>query len=257
MRRNRNWMVWTSMFLAVFVAGLVSASAQDAAPPAPAASLPTVDQIIDKYVSAIGGEAAIRKVTSRVAKGSFSMEQMPGEGTIEVDQKAPNKMYSDVESSAMGSFKRGFDGETAWQDTPQTGVADITGSQLADMQRSADFYGELDLKQLYPKMSVKGEEDVDGHKAWVITAESKDGSSSSWYFDEDSGLKVRDVSQAQGPEGSVEVDTTLGDYRDVDGVKIPCMVHESLGEVAFTIKLTDIKQNVPIDDAKFAKPAAK
>jgi uncharacterized protein YdbL (DUF1318 family) len=259
MRNDRKWILRTSVCLAVFMVGLVSVSAQDAsAPQAPATPLPTVDQILDKYVSALGGKAAIQKITSRVSKGTFELEQMAGEATTEVDQKAPNKIFTDTESSMIGSYKRGFDGEKGWQDTPQTGLADVTGPQLGDMKRAADFYGDINLKELYPKMTVKGKESVNGHDAYVIAAESKDGSPETWYFDADSGLKVRNISQAEGPNGPVEVDTTIGDYREVDGVKVPFMIHQSLGgQIAFTIKFTEVKQNVPIDDAKFEKPAGQ
>jgi hypothetical protein len=256
MRNHRKWILRTSVCLAVFMAGLVFAFAQDAsAPQAAAANLPAADQILDRYVSALGGKAAIQKITTRVSKGTFELEQMPGEATTVVYQKAPNKIYSDTESSSMGTFKRGFDGEKGWQDSPQTGLTDVTGPQLADLKRGADFYGDIDLKELYPKMTVKGKESVDGHDAYVIDAVSKDGSPETWYFDADSGLKIRNISQAEGPNGPVQVDTTIGDYRDVDGVKVPFMIHQSFGEFAFTIKFTDVKQNVPIDDAKFEKLA--
>ncbi len=258
MRHHRNWISWTSLCLAVFMAGIVSAPAQNApAPAASSANLPTVDQILDKYVSALGGEAALRKITTRVAKGTFELNQMPGESTTVVYEKAPNKIYSDTESPQIGTYKRGYDGEKGWQDTPQTGLEDLSGQQLADIKRSGDFYGELDLKELYPKITVKGEETVDGHQAYVIDAVSKEGSPETWYFDAQTGLKIRNVSQAEGPQGPITVDSMIGDYRKLDGIMVPYMIRQDLGEISLTIKFTDIKQNVPVDDAIFEKPASQ
>jgi hypothetical protein len=247
------WQAWMAVCLGILALAIFGSAAQTA----PQASMPTVDQILDKYVQALGGKEAIQKITSRVAKGTFAMDQMPGEATTEIYQKAPNKIFTDTESPSFGAFKRGFNGTVGWQDTPQTGLADLTGGQLADMKRGADFYGDINLKDLYPKMTLKGKESVDGHDAYVIEATSKDGKPETWYFDVDSGLKVRNQSQAEGPNGTVDVDTRLGDYREVDGVKSPFLIHQSFGDFAFTIKLTDVKQNVPIDDAKFEKPAAQ
>jgi zinc protease len=75
-------------------------------------------------------------------------------------------------------------------------------------------------------------------------------------FDAASGLLVRAQTVAEGPMGKANIETTLGDYRDVDGVKLPFLIHTDMGGFAFTIKLTEVKHNVPIDDAKFDKPAS-
>lgn len=256
--RNK-WILTTAVCLAIFITGVVPTRAQEAAKeqPSEAANLPSVDQILNKYVTALGGKEAIQKITSRVAKGTLELDQMAGEARTEIYQKAPNKIYTNTESDSWGAYKRGYDGTKGWQDTPQTGLEDLTGGQLAGIMRSADFYGDINLKELYPKMTVKGKESVDGHDAYVIDAVAKDGSPETWYFDAETGLKVRNISQGEGPNGPVEVDTELGDYREVDGIKYPFMIHQSLGEISYTIRLTDVKQNVPIDDAKFAKPAAE
>ncbi|MEJ2008594.1 MAG: hypothetical protein P8Z30_10645, partial [Acidobacteriota bacterium] len=166
--RSRSWMSSILACVAcsaVFAVGLVCAVAQETtAPQGAATALPTVDEVLDKYVSALGGEAAIRRITTRVAKGTLELSQPPVEGTTVVYQKAPNKIYMDTEFAGGGSIKRGFDGKKGWHDTPQTGVEDLTGPELAGVKRAADFYGDINLKELYPKMTVKGEESVDGHK---------------------------------------------------------------------------------------------
>lgn len=254
MRNNWKWFAGTALCAAIFMAGALPARAQTASPPA---ALPSVDQILDKYVSALGGRQAILKISSRVAKGTFELDQMPGPATTVIYAKAPNKIYTDTESPMLGTYKRGYDGTTGWQDTPQTGLTDVTGSSLEDMKRGADFYGDINLHDLFPKMTVKGKETVDGHNAYVIEAVPKDGRPETWYFDAETGLKIRNVMQSEGPNGTVEVDTTLGDYREVDGVKMPFKIHQSMGMISFTIQLTDVKQNVPIDDAIFKKPAAE
>jgi len=77
------------------------------------------------------------------------------------------------------------------------------------------------------------------------------------YFDPDSGFLVRLQTEGEGPNGKVNIDSTFDDYREVDGVKLPFLIHQSLGEFSFTIKLTEVKHNVEIDDAKFDKPAGQ
>jgi zinc protease len=220
------------------------------------APLPTVDQIIDKYQQASGSKAAWDKLTSRVEKGTFEMEQMEGEGTQEIYAKAPNKELFVTDLPSFGVVQRGFNGTTGWQDNPQTGLADITGDELATLKRQADFYGVFDLKSLYPKMTVKAKESVNGHDAYIVEATPAEGAPVTMAFDATSGLLVRAETVADTPMGKANVETTLSDYREVDGVQLPFQIHQDMGGFAFTIKLTEVKHNVPIDDAKFDKPAS-
>ena len=221
-----------------------------------AAALPSVDQIVDKYVQASGGKEAFQKFTSQVSKGTFELEQMEGEATQEIYAKAPNKVLFVTDSPSFGVVQRGFNGTAGWQDTPQTGLADVTGDALAALKIEADFYREIHLKDDYPKMVVKGKESVAGHDAYIVEGTPAQGAPMTMAFDADSGLLVRAQTVVDGPTGKADIETTLGDYRDVDGVKLPFLIHSNVGEFAFTIKLTDIKHNVAIDDAKFDKPAA-
>lgn len=234
----------------ILAAGLIPAAAQTATKE----DLPSVDQILDKYVQAIGGKEAVQKISSRVAKGTFEMAEMGGDATTEIYQKAPDKMYS-VTSSSMGEFKRGFNGTVGWSNDPMQGLAELSGNMLADMKRSSDFYRDIKLKELYPKRTLKGKEAVNGHDAYVVELTPTEGSPETWYFDTDSGFAVRVKSTMDTPNGTMDVDSTISDYREVDGVKFPCTIHQSLGQFEFTIKLSDVKQNVPIDDKIFDKPA--
>jgi len=246
---QKNILILGSLF--VFMAGVIPAGAQTA----PQESLPSVDQIIDKYVDALGGKAAIEKLTSRVAKGTFEMDQMPGTASEEIYEKAPNKQLMITDAPNYGVVRYAFNGTVGWQDTPQTGLQDISGAQLAAMKRYADFYRDIKLTELYPKMTVKGKESVNGHDAYVVEATPAEGAPELWYFDVGSGLLVRAQTQGEGPGGTVTIDSNLDDYREVDGVKIPFVMHQSMGDFGFTIKLTEVKHNVPIEDAKFDKPA--
>ena len=184
---------------------LLTGATVAAAQAAPQTPTPSVDQILDKYVQALGGKAAYAKLTSRVSKGTFELDQMPGEATQETREKAPNKQLSVTESPQF-VVKRGFNGTTGWEDTPQTGLRDVTGEQLASMKRFADFYFPLNLKESYPKMVVKGKESVNGHPAYVLEATPSGGSAELMYFDVDSGLILRHQAQVETANGKADID---------------------------------------------------
>ena len=242
-----------SSFFVALIAGLsllaVQASAQD--------STPSADQIIEKYIQAVGGKAAMEKLTSRVSTGSFEVDVMPGSSSQEIYEKAPNKQLWVTDLANFGVFRRGFNGTMGWQDNPQTGLQEVTGNQLAELKRSAEFQRDLKLKELYPKTQVKGKEKVNARDAYVVEATPAEGPAALMYFDAESGLLVRTQGQSETPSGTVTVDTTFEDYREVDGIKLPFVTRVSRPEFGFVIRLTEVKHNVPIDDAKFDMPGAK
>jgi hypothetical protein len=75
-----------------------------------------------------------------------------------------------------------------------------------------------------------------------------------FYFDKDSGLLLREMRFVETPLGRNPSQVDYADYRDFDGVKIPCQWTIARPGGRFTIKITDVQQNVPIDESKFAAP---
>ncbi|MFY9805337.1 MAG: hypothetical protein WA211_17635 [Candidatus Acidiferrales bacterium] len=227
------------------------------APGAATAATPTADQVLDHYVNAIGGRAAWTKLNSRVSKGTIEIPSMNNlSGSVEIHEKAPNSMLA-VITLAGAVFEQGFDGTTAWSDDPQNGLRVLSGAELEDARREADFYHPLDLKKLYTKMTVTGTEKVRDHDAYVVEASSGAGDPDKMYFDTESWLLVRAVNHRNTPDGVKVFQAEVGDYRDVDGVKLPFTVQQSSAESAFTIKFTEIQHNLQLADAQFAKPMAE
>jgi zinc protease len=216
----------------------------------------SVDALLEKYVKAIGGREAIEKVRSRISKGTFEISSLAGvKGTVEVYQKAPNLSASVLVIPGVGTQAEGFNGTIAWELEPDSGVVhDKSGLELATAKREAEFYEELKLKELYPRMTLKGIEKAGGRMAYVIEAVPVAGSPERLYFDTQTGLLIRKDSVEEGDEGKRSVEEYYSDYRAVDGVKLPFTIHQVSPGMDFTVRLTEVKQNVPVDDAKFNKP---
>ena len=222
----------------------------------PAAALPTANQILDRYVVALGGKAAIEKLHTRISKGSFEAAQ-GGIGSVEVYAKAPNKNALIVDVEGMGQFRQGFDGTVAWTENPQSGVREMDGQELSVTRRSAVFHGALKLRELYPQMTLKGTQKVGERDAYLIEADPGDGSLRRMYFDARTGLLLRNEIERDTPQGRATFRTDLEDYKEVDGVKIPFTVRQANPNLTLVVKLSEVRHNVPVDDAKFAKPAAQ
>src|SRR5208282_4789003 len=197
------------------------------------------------------------KLNSRVSKGSIEIPAMDNlTGTVEIHEKAPNSMLAVIVLGG-GVFRQGFDGTTAWSDNPRDGLRVLSGRELDDARREANFYHPLELRKNYTKITVTGIERVNEHDCYVVEAARENGAPDKMYFDVQSGLLVRSVNQRYTPDGVTEFQADVEDYTVTDGVKLPFTVRQSGGGSAFVIHFTDLQQNLQLTDAKFAEPPAE
>lgn len=246
--------------LAASFAAFAQAPATTTQAPASAASsstaaLPSADQILDKYVAAIGGEAAWRKLNSRVSKGTIDIPAANLSGTVEVHEKAPDFSLAVVSLSGM-TFQRGFDGAAGWSSDPQNGLRTLSGEEGEDSKRQADFYHQLNMRKNYSKWKVLSEEKIGDHDAYELEATSTSGDVDKMYFDAKSGLLLRAITTVHSPQGDQVIQSDLSDYRDTDGIKLPFSVHQTSVQAEYTITFTEVHHNVDLSDGQFAKPAA-
>jgi len=247
------------LLVGLFAFAVVAAQETQPQTPAPAAAavseaLPTVDQLLTKYVEALGGKAALEKTTSRVSKGSFELPEFGASGTLTVYGKAPNKTAVVVDIPGFGLVKQGCDGTLAWEDNPQTGLVEKSGAALAAAKRDAVFHRELDLKAQYKQMAVKAKQKIGEQDVYVIVATPEEGAAETWYLDAVTGLLARVDAEREGPQGTALIQSSFKDYRDVDGLKIPFQIEQALPGMTIISKFEEVKHNVEIPDSQFVKP---
>jgi hypothetical protein len=231
-------------------------------------ALPTVDQILAKYVQALGGEPALRKVTSRAITGTQFIPTGPG-GTVptpaavERNQKAPNLVVTTYRAPTY-SISQGFDGTTAWSQDQAGRVTEPVTLDVARAARAADLYEPLNLKRQYAQITIRGVEKVNGRDAYLVVGIPQGDKPESLYFDTQTGLLLRKQTVLPTPIGDSPYQMDFDDYRDTgSGVKFPFVIHMSPSnprtELApeATLRVSAVKDNAPIEDSKFAKPAAR
>lgn len=223
----------------------------------PTAAEPTVDQILERHIEAVGGKAALEKISSRVTKGAFEVSGQGLKGEIEIYAKAPNKLLTIQNITGLGLIQDGYDGKTAWSQNPMTGLREKSGAELAMILRAADFYATLNTKRNYSKLEMKGKEKVGGRETWVVLATPAEGAPVKMYYDAQTGLLAKTDAEFESPEGKFPVESIVEDYREVDGVKLPFTLRQGSAVASTVVKFAEVKSNVPIEDAKFTKPAAK
>lgn len=208
-------------------------------------------QLFDKYVQASGGAAALDKVTSRTARGTidFGGKQYP----IDVYSKAPNKRAS-FTHMPEGDNITAFDGQAGFLGAPGHPARDMHGPDLDGAGIDADLHFASHLKQMFMETQVRGTEKLGDHEVYVVIGRREGKPPLRLYFDEQSGLLLRLIRYGETALGRLPTQIDYADYRAVDGVKIPFRWTLARPSGRFTIQVTEVKQNVPVDDAKFAKP---
>ena len=173
-----------------------------------------------KYLAALGGEQAIRKVTSRTVISTAEMSpNVRGAGPTlfvkeEQDYKAPNLYVATV-----GQTAKGFDGTDGWSKGGNGVVTTANGSALARAKRSADLYEPLNLKQEYPRLVVRGSDKVGDRDVWLVIGTPDGDNPERLYFDKESGLLLRKLYFDVTGVGNYNTQIDYSDYRDVDGSK--------------------------------------
>jgi len=214
---------------------------------------PSPDQLLEKYVQAVGGAADIEKVTSRVMKGTieFGGKSLP----IEIYSKDPDRRIS-FTHMPEGDNVTAFNGREGWLGMTGHPLREMHGSDLDGAAIDADLHLATHLKPMFSEMRVRGTEKVGDHEAYVIVGQREGRPPIQLFFDEQSGLLVRLVRFGETALGQLTTQIDYADYRDADGVKIPYQWTLARPSGRFTILVSEVKDNVPVDDAKFVKPPA-
>jgi hypothetical protein len=214
--------------------------------------LPKPEELLDKYLAAVGGAAAVEKITSRVQKGklmAFGGQSFPAE----VYSKAPDKRVS-VMHLKDGDSVTAFDGKRGWLSVPGRPAHMISASENDSARLDADLHFPVRVKTLYPKYKVDSGEKTGGHDTFLVMGYEEGRPPLRLYFDTQTGLLLRLMRYAQSPVGLNPTQIDYADYREADGVKVPFRWTVSRPGNHFTIQVEEMKQNVPVDDAKFAAP---
>jgi len=218
---------------------------------------PSVDQILDKYIQALGGAQRLAGLTSLVIKGTsvgygLTQDKRP----VEIYAKAPGQRTTIVHSES-GDTITTYDGRAGWIAAPNlpVPVLPLTGGDLEGVKLDAELTFPTRIKQALGQWRVGPQSEIDDREVQVVQGTSGGEAFATLYFDAESGLLVRQLRYASSPVGRMPTQIDYSDYREVSGVKIPFRWTMLWLDGRESFEATEVQANAAIDAAKFAKPA--
>lgn len=243
---------------------------------------PSADQIIDKYLQAVGGPQRLSTVKSFVASGSsVGFGGFGRGGRAQIFSRFPDQraMVIDFPSSPeRGHSLRIFDGQEGWVETPLSvlGEYEITGGELDGAKLDAELAFPGQIKQVLsdlhaaapatisdlPEPASQAAEESKSttsneHSVNVVQGTGPGGILVTLYFDAESGVLLREVRYSKSPIGRIPTQIDYSDYRDVGGIKMPFRLVFAWLDGRDSIQLDKIQVNAAIDPSKFSKPAGQ
>ncbi len=207
----------------------------------------TVDSIINNYINAQGGREKLESIKDiqTVMEGKIQGMDI----TLTLTRKAPDKLLQVLDA---GAFKQTtiFDGDSGVQKA-QGQTIKLEGDRLEELKIQATMNLYFDYAKYGIETELKGIKDVDGKDAYEIELTLPNGKKWYHYYDTETGLKVKEVSTIDSPQGAFTQTVMLGDYKEVDGILFPHSYTQQLGPTTVDLSVTDIKINQDLSDQLF------
>jgi photosynthetic reaction center cytochrome c subunit len=222
-----------------------------------APNAPAADQVLDKYIQAIGGAQRAAALKSYVARGTSSGYGPENEPRPVEIYARPGQRTTIIHTSA-GDSTTTFDGKGGWIAAPFRPVAvlALSDQDLDGLKLDADLAFPGGIKQTLTKWRVGLPTVIDDREMQVVQGTTARGATGTLYFDMETGLLRRQVRYVDSPVGRLPTQTDYEEYREVAGVKMPVRWTVTWLDGRDVFEIKDVQPNVTIDAARFARPPA-
>jgi len=224
-----------------------------------APATPTPDDILNRYIQAIGGQQRLAALASFAGKGTY-------EGFDSYHEKVPMELYANntgqrsvIAHTQNGDSITAYDGQNAWLtgfDKPVSVLQLVPGGDFDGVKLDADLAFPGRLKQGLTQLRAGFPTTLINDREVRVVQAKAGGSRVKLFFDKETGLLTRVFRYSQTIVGPVPTQIDYSDYREVAGVKMPFQWRLTWTDGQSMYSLQEVQPNVAIDSAKFAKPVA-
>lgn len=208
------------------------------------------------FIKNTGGTAYTR-LRSTQATGTVLLTGQREPGTVELKSKAPNKFLLRMVLPGLGEVAMGYDGKEGWARDPNLGLRLLRGEELAQLRLQAlQSIAPQDWKTHFKRVELLGVSAVGANRFYKLRLTPRDGSAPQVQFHDTQTLLLTRTDQLQAtPQGKVQTVTYFNDWRSNDGIRMAFQMRQKTRELELVLTLTEVKNNLPLPDSDFARPA--
>lgn len=209
----------------------------------------TADEIIEKYINAIGGKEKWKQVKSMKVNGfievqgikiNFTQQAIHNVG-VRVDAEFQGQKIIDITTPTKG-----------WSQNPFGGRSSLQPISEEELKQKLD---ELDIQDEFIDYAAKGsavdflgKDEEDGNEFYKVKMITKNNNESVYFFDVNTSLIYKEEKTVKQQGQEMKMVTKVFDYKTIPyGIKIPHK-SEQMGQILVTDK---IEVNTTIDENIF------
>jgi hypothetical protein len=210
-----------------------------------------VDQVLDKYIAALGGRDAVARLTSRIRRGTLT-NRAGQTSPLTIEETSAGLVRVTVASTP--GVVRAADGTSAWTQSGDR-VRALDRVEALNAGLHADMLLGLQIREKYAALAVRAYDRVNGKSVIAVEGRRSSAANETLYFDRASGLLVRRSVRLATPMGELPAQIDYDDYRPIDGVQTPFDVRMTDWESVSSERFSDVAHNQPVDPARFRSPS--
>jgi hypothetical protein len=204
-------------------------------------NLPSIDDVITKYIKAAGGRELLAKSWALRLRGTLESSNDEESGPLELVAYGP-RLFMRINN---GAVLMGVNESVFWRHERGREILKVPASTIAETVAVFDSARVVHWKDRYPQIAVTAMQTVDNRQVYVIESKPGDPAAERLFIDRHSDLIVRDE-VAQKHETF-----TFGDFRSVDGVKIPFVIHQTTPTMTYVYQFSEAKHVTKVDESMF------
>lgn len=211
----------------------------------------TADDVINKYIEAIGGRNAVESIKNMTTKITGTVQGM--EMKVQFVQKAPNKRMFELSIPQIGMTQtQKVDGTNAMVSSQQ-GTQKLDGEQLNEALLEAEMHSFLRYDDLGITTELTGKETVNGQEAYRVKLTYPTGKVVNEFYSVESGLLLQQSSIVPNPQGGGNISQAVSysDYREVNGVLFPYKYNQDMMGMSIPMTVDEITVNTDVSDSIF------
>lgn len=243
MKRIDRHVFWTLLAALLIVPGALRAQA----------NLPPAEELVSRYVQAIGGADAFKKHKSMSMSLSWEMPAMGLQAEMSVKQMQPNLVSTRVNIPGMGEMVSGYNGKIAWSMDPMQGARLLEGAELQQTADQSQWGYAVRDPGLIKEMETVERTTMGDTECYKVRVVWKSGRESHDCYAVETGLIVATIMEQESQMGTIMAETLMSEYKDFGGVKMATRMSATLMGQPMVVKLHDIEFGT-VSESEFELP---